>query len=365
MSQESTPTHAISEIPLRQQIVLTTSQPGLVRSILAGTGRMLSAVVITIVVFIGLGSLIVTIMGQETGIVPRVYREGSGTSLVAVLSLDDDIAPDAAAYVKEAVDLILVKPRIRGVIFRVNSPGGDVTSADQIWYEIERLKKRGLSVVSSYGSVAASGGYYVSCGSDYIFAEPTCITGSIGVIMQALTFEEVMKKVGVAPVTLVAEGSPAKDLANNMYRTWGDADRSELMPMLNSAYDLFFTRVKTGRSHVQPDEAALKAVCNGRIYTATEAVANKLVDQIGYLDDAVDHCIASANLPKDTRVLWIEPPAAAFPGLPFGLTLDPTIRDEAASSTSRNGLVRVALDAEGLRETINELARPKALYLWQ
>ncbi len=352
----------MSQLPSQvfpQQIVVAPQHPGVIRSFLNGVGRMISSIIVTLVIFAGIIAVLMMFLGRETGLMPTVYRDGSGTSMVTVLDLEQDIAPDAAVFMEEAVNLILDRPRIRGVVFRVDSPGGDVTSADQIWYHMERLKKRGIKVVASYGSVAASGGYYVSCGSDAIFAEPTTVTGSIGVIMQALTFEEILKKVGIAPVTLVAEGSPSKDLANNMYRTWGEADLNELRPMIDSAYELFLARVTAGRAQAQPDAAALKAVCDGRIYTANQAVANKLVDQIGYLDDAVDHCIQLCALPADTRVLWIEPMGSPLGDLPLGLTWN-----GGGAGVTGGGHVTVGVDAEAIRSAVNELARPKLMYMW-
>ena len=116
------------------------------------------------------------------------------------------------------------------VVLRVDSGGGGVTASDQIWHAIERFQERhpDVPVVASFGGVAASGGYYVAAGTDRIFIEPTGFTGSIGVIAQVPTLQDAMQKLGVDWVTVVADGSPNKDNANNLYRDWTDADREVL-----------------------------------------------------------------------------------------------------------------------------------------
>ena len=118
-------------------------------------------------------------------------------------------------------------------------------------------------------------------------AEETSITGSIGVIAQVLTFEGLMDKVGVKPVTLVATGSPEKNVANDMFRTWDDADKAKIRLMLDSAYATFNQRVKAGRGKVITDPTKIDALANGSIYTAKQAKDSGLIDGIGYLDNAI------------------------------------------------------------------------------
>jgi protease-4 len=90
----------------------------------------------------------------------------------------------------------------------VDSGGGEVAASDQVWRAVEGWKARGIPVIASFGGTAASGGYYVACGCDSIVAEPTCVTGSIGVIAQMFTLKGLTDEVGIAPVTIVASGSP-------------------------------------------------------------------------------------------------------------------------------------------------------------
>ena len=158
-----------------------------------------------------------------------------------------------------------------------------------------------MPVIASFGGVAASGGYYVAAGTDRIFIEPTGFTGSIGVIAQVPTLQEAMSKLGVEWVTLVADGSPKKDNANNLYRDWTEADREVLSRLIDDAYRRFTEVVVAGRPGLT--EANVGAVADGSVYTGEAAVANGLVDAVGYLDDAVDSLAEELGVddPADLR----------------------------------------------------------------
>ena len=338
---------------------LPAPPPSLGRLFLISVGRLLRAFLVFLLILLILSGLIYLAGIQQAGkIEVSQYRDGSPLNAVAILDLDSVIDADAAEFVREATEHILHTPSIKAVVFRVNSPGGGVTESDQIWYEIERIKKAGKPLVASYGSVAASGGVYVSCGSDYIFAEPTTITGSIGVIVQALTFGGLFEKVGVDPVVLVATQSPDKDNANTVYRQWTEEDIAAVRPLLDHSYDVFFQRLWAGRQRVVPDETTLRAVADGSIYTADEAKANGLVDAVGYLDDAIAHAIGTAGLSTDAVVLRLRPFDLGF-DLPLGLSWN------GSRDRSETGDAMLANDwsAEKIRTAAYELARPKAMYL--
>jgi protease-4 len=179
-----------------------------------------------------------------------------------------------------------------------------VTASDQIWHALGEFRSyvkeehdRDLPIVSSFGGVAASGGYYVAAGSDRIFCEPTTITGSIGVLAQVPTFADTLDKLGIDMVVMEADGSPRKELANNPFRDWTDEDREVVSNLLNTAYERFVEVVDQGRKDL--DEQAAREAASGAVYTANEAIERKLVDQIGYLNDAVAQAASLANLPAD------------------------------------------------------------------
>lgn len=285
---------------------------------------------------------------SDTIVLEQTYRDGRQGKVV-ILPVEGVIDDRQARFVRSAVDHILDDRSVSGVVLRVNSPGGGVTASDEIWYEVERLKQRNLPVVASYGGIAASGGYYISCGTDYIVAQETCITGSIGVIAQVFTMKGLMDKVGIEPVTLVATGSPEKAVGNDMFRQWNEHDQQRILTMLDAAYDVFNRRVADGRRHVLSDESQLQAMTDGAIFTAEQALEGGLIDEIGYLDDAIAHLERVANLTvgRAEVVRLREPPSL------FGNLLG------ANAAASRPD----PFDADAIRGLVNDLNAPRVMYL--
>jgi protease-4 len=310
---------------------------------------MLGLVVLASVFAIGLAlGIVVMIAGSsiENLIVEQPYRDGGGDKVI-ILPVQGVIDGHRAEFVRVAANHILADADVSAVVLRVDSPGGGVTPSDQIWYQIDRLRKAGLPVVASYGGVAASGGYYVSCAADHIVAEPTCITGSIGVIAQVLTMEGLMDKVGIEPVTLVASDSPRKNVANDIFREWTEEDRSKVISMLDSAYSTFRQRVQAGRAKAISDSSALAALADGSIYTAEQARGNGLVDAIGYLDDAISKAESLGGVRGRATVVMLTEPPSLF--------------DALAASESRGG--SGFFDADRIRTFVNDLASPRVMYL--
>lgn len=331
----------------RPQILQVVAKPGgFWRAVTFIIGLMMFGVVLVIGIFLGM-SIVIAGAEREDMLIHQTYREGNSDT-IAIVPIIGGIDDKQAEFVRTAVKAVLEDSSVRAVVLRVDSPGGGVTASDQIWYEVNRLKDAGLPVIASYGSVAASGGYYVSCASDHIMAEETCITGSIGVIAQILTLEGLMDKVGVKPVTLVAHGSPQKNIANDMFRTWTDEDRSKILIMLDSAYATFNERVSDGRSKAIPDKSKVDALANGSIYTAKQALDNGLIDSIGYLDDAITHAEKVSGISTGSAtVVMLRKPSSLFG--------DGLFAQSRASTPFAN--------ADALRTWVNELSAPRMLYL--
>lgn len=322
-----------------------------------GVGVLITALTALLAVFAS-GAIVATIVlivvslsMVDTRIQAQTYRDG-GSRMVYVIPVMGVIDSNQAWFVRRCVDRVLRDGSTVAVVLRVDSPGGGVTPSDQIWYEVGRLQKAGLPVVASYGGVSASGGYYASCSSDFIMAEDTTITGSIGVIAQIMTLEGLMDKVGIEPVTLVASGSPAKSTANDMFRAWTDEDRAHVLRMLDAAYETFNKRVQDGRSKTITDPARLAAIADGSTYTAKQALSNGLIDGIGYLDDAVTEAEKQATLGAGSATVHLltRPPTLLGGGGPF-----------ARARTPRPDI----LDAERVRSFVNDLAGVRLMYLMQ
>ncbi len=170
---------------------------------------------------------------------------------------------------------------IRAIVLRVDSPGGGVGPSQEIYREIVKTKKI-KKVIASFGSVAASGGYYAASASSGIMADPGTITGSIGVIMEYANFQEIMKKIGLAPV--VIKSGKFKDIGSPV-RPIKDEEMKILQNVADEIHLQFIRDVAKGRG-LKADEVAKLA--DGRIYTGEKAVTLGLVDKLGNLDDAIE-----------------------------------------------------------------------------
>ncbi len=181
--------------------------------------------------------------------------------------------------------------KVKAIVMRVNSGGGSALASELIWREIEEAKAQGIKVVATMGDVAASGGYYIACNADKIYAEPNTITGSIGVFGMLPGVGEFMKEeVGITFDTIKTGkfstlGSPFFDVT--------DTEGAIIQRSIDSVYLQFLTRVSNGRDMALPD---VKEVAQGRVWAGTKALSIKLVDELGGLDDAINTAAELADL---------------------------------------------------------------------
>ena len=195
---------------------------------------------------------------------------------------------------------------VKAIVIAIDSPGGEVTASDVIHHAIITAKKNsGVPVVASLGALAASGGYYVATGSDWIVAHRTTLTGSIGVIFHLWNYRGLMDKVGVKPV--VYKSGKMKDmLSPEKQESEITGEEKELAQRLVMRdYDRFIEVVAEGR-HMKAAE--LKAgLADGRVLSGAEALENKFVDQLGYFEDAVAKAKALAKIDKARLVKYEAP----------------------------------------------------------
>jgi protease-4 len=190
-------------------------------------------------------------------------------------------------------------PNVKGVILRLDTPGGEGTASDIIYNEVLRFKqKTRLPVVASMMGVAASGGYYIACASDFIFAHPTTITGSIGVIAILPGFKKAMDKIGVE-VNVIKSGK-MKD-AGSPFKEMSIEEKEYFRDMIDNMYRKFLDVVYANRKdHLSKD--AIKKLADGRVFHAQKALELKLIDRIGYFNDALDKVLEMANI-RDAKVI--------------------------------------------------------------
>lgn len=182
---------------------------------------------------------------------------------------------------------------IKAVVFRVNSPGGSAYASEQIWAELEAIQAAGKKIVVSMGDMAASGGYYISCGADYIFAENTTLTGSIGVFGLVPCAEELFTdKLGLQ-FDAARTHEHGFTFGDVIYQKMGQAESIAMQRNVEYIYDLFTRRCAEGRGVAQDD---IKKIAEGRVWAGKTACELGLVDSIGSLDDAIAYAAEAAQL---------------------------------------------------------------------
>ena len=234
----------------------------------------------------------------------RLDRLRGGDDEVAVLFAEGSIVDGSGGlgsigdkkYVNE-LEALTEDDNVKAVVLRVNSGGGSASSSENIWYAVDRLKAAGKPVVVSMGDYAASGGYYIAANADSIFAEPTTITGSIGVFLTFPIVKELMEdKLGIRFDTVNtarnATGlSPFQDLSAE--------EKALLTQRTQSIYGTFLQRVADGRN--LPVER-VREIAGGRVYSGHRAMALGLVDELGGLDEAVASAARLANLGDEFEI---------------------------------------------------------------
>ena len=190
----------------------------------------------------------------------------------------------------------LTDDHVRGVVLRVDSPGGSAVASDVIWREVCRVREAGKPVVVSMGDVAASGGYYVACPADRIVALPSTLTGSIGVFGGKFVTSELREKIGLT------SGAVEHGQRSRMWSTrrgFTDDERERLNAEIDAIYADFVAKVAAGRGRTVAD---IEPLARGRVWTGRDAYEIGLVDELGGLRDAVRIARRLSGLPDDAPV---------------------------------------------------------------
>lgn len=186
-------------------------------------------------------------------------------------------------------------PRIKAIVFHVDSPGGSAIASDLIWREVSRIQRQ-KPVVVFMGGVAASGGYYVACGAPHIVAGATTLTGSIGVIAGKLNLEGLFEKAGVHR-EIIRLGATA--LMPSAFASYSDDEWALLRKWMDEIYQRFKARVAAGRGR---SVGAIEEVARGRVWTGRQALGLGLIDEIGDFESAVRRAKELAQMPLDADV---------------------------------------------------------------
>ena len=282
----------------------------------------------------------VSASGVRDNLQESVLIDGAKHKKIAVINITGLIDDNMSLWVQRQIKHCDSDPSVRGMIVRINSPGGMVSSSDQIHRAISQFKNESKKPVLCFmQGIAASGGYYSAVACDEIMAEPTVITGSIGVIMNVMVVKGLLEeKLGIDPVTI--KSGPRKDWPS-MYNDVSEEQRTYLNEkIIAPAYNRFVQLIVEGRKEVLT-EAQIRTLADGSIYSADEAKSNGLIDGTGYLEDAVARVQQMANI-SDAQVVEYNEKFAVWNM--FG----------AESKKAFN------IDAE----ILERIAAPKILYLW-
>ena len=215
---------------------------------------------------------------------------------IAVLYLEGEITDETGEgivgkKVVKTLKKIQKNDDVKALVLRVNSPGGSADASEQIWHAIQNIKANNIPVVVSMGDYAASGGYYISCGADYIYAEPTTITGSIGIFGTIPDVSKLREKIGVDIDGITT--NKHSDIDFMLFKGMNSEEQAILQAMVERGYDLFTRRCAEGR-HVE--QSYIKSIGEGRVWLGAKGKEIGIVDEMGNIDDAIAKAVELAGL---------------------------------------------------------------------
>lgn len=331
----------------------------------------MAILLIFLLLSVGLNLILIAslaLVSGEPGLVTTTLVSGDADQQVAVLPLTGEISERTAQSIDRYFTRIADNAQVKAVVLEIDSPGGTVTAADEIYRRILRYKdertakKLPAHVIVSMRARATSGGYYAACAGDHVFAEPTTLTGNIGVLLPRYNFSKLMEKYGVEETTIVSTGSTYKNVGS----PFSPEDEAKAGPYLqtlaDNAMEQFKKVVEQGRgSRLKGKKEDLYS---GKVFVASEALAFGLIDQIGYPRDAHQHAARVANLSKPNVVRYQEP----TPSL-FGLLTSRLVPDGGSAGASHGEPhgQPVTVEVNGMQvkvgpEALDALRTPRLLY---
>ncbi len=260
--------------------------------------------------FVVKGALTTQVEDKSTKKLTENVIGGTGTDKILLIPLKGVITnqsakklfletPSIIDSVKQQLEQAQEDNDVKAVIFEINSPGGGITASDILYKEILEFKeKTNKKVIVSMQDVAASGAYYISAAADKIVSHPTTITGSIGVIMPLISIADLVEKYGIKDNSIKSGemksiGSPLKKMSED--------ERKVLYGIVDEMYTRFVNIIAVGRNMQIED---VKMLADGRIYTGKQAVDNGLVDQLGYIEDAITLAKSITDIDKATIIRY-------------------------------------------------------------
>ncbi|GAC42253.1 signal peptide peptidase SppA [Paenibacillus popilliae] len=237
--------------------------------------------------------------------------EGGGSTKIAQIFVEGVISPEldeTRQSVLLQLDAAIEDPQVKGIVLAVNTPGGDVVTSDHIYQKIIQAKKSGKVVAVSMGSIAASGGYYISTPAHKIFANPLTVTGSIGVIMSFSNYKELADKIGYHEINIrtgeyKSMGNPLSEFTQETKHIY--------QSIVNESYEQFVNIIINNRNL---DRSTVVKLADGRVFSGTQAKSLGLVDEMGNVEDATNYVKKKLGL-HHCKLVQYERKSSFFTGL--------------------------------------------------
>ena len=251
----------------------------------------------------GLGLILVSILVFFVSLFFYAYFTGGEAHLLSLIGgetvgvLEVDGVIDDSRWTIQSLKQLGETKGIKAVVVRIDSPGGAVGPTQEIYEEIEKLKKK-KPVIASLGGIAASGGYYIASACDQVVANPGTLTGSIGVIMELSNVEELMKKIGYKGSSI--KSGPHKDIGSPL-RPLTPEGKAILQSLVDNVHEQFVSAVAKGRAM---SEDVVRELADGRVYSGEQAKKLGLVDILGNMEDAIELAAKRAGIKKEPKVIY-------------------------------------------------------------
>ncbi|MFA5293047.1 MAG: signal peptide peptidase SppA [Phycisphaerae bacterium] len=303
------------------------------------------SIIANFVLFLALivvGSQLLTGTNLSDSVVEKVIEDSSSNNKIAVIKIEGIINTELADLASSQIKAAKKDKNVKAVIFKTITPGGGISASDRIYDEITRFRaETGKPVIAFMQTIATSGGFYTSSACDKIIAEPTAITGSIGVIMGHFVLQDLFEqKLGIKPV--VIKSGPKKDWPTSFEPVTEEQTAYLNETLIIPAYERFLGVVIKSRKD-KLTEPQIRALADGSVYNAQQALDNKLIDEIGYMPEAIAEAKKLANI-ADAKVVE------------YNKTF--SLEDWLGGKTGVKSFLHLN------RDTIYELTTPQLMYLW-
>ena len=289
--------------------------------------------------------------------------KGDPTQTIAAIPVSGLIDDSNAQQFDQFLTAAQQDANVKALVLEIDTPGGSATASDAMYHRVQQFREaekaagRTVPIIVSMGGMATSGGYYLACSADYIFAQPTTLTANIGVLFPRFNVSSFINQHGVTEDTIVATGCDYKNLGS-MFQPENPKATAYLQGLVDQTFEQFKKVVTTGRRGKLPEDTS--NIFNGRVYIAADALKLGLVDQIGYADEAYDYAEKTLNL-SDMRVVRYKPPSQLAQLLADDDSLSNLVGREAASLLGGGKASTPNIDPTKL----SDLLAPRPMYLWR